>query len=969
MRTLKCFLVLFISLSLNFHSSAQIDNPIAGDVLKLLQLLHKDYSFVPEEVRDEELRKDRAEVINTFKKYQLITTSRGFNDSGLNGLYRDLETNKQKLFTINQELKSIEKSFRAIRNEPASGTIILTQLQTDIESKTTEKIETQISINKEYAKIDSKLFELMAVNYTNNTYLKYQLDGFKAKFDALKDNKIDNYISSTLSSSTQKSLPFIGGNFDLQTLIDGLSRFIADRMKAELTNAFISKVQKWIEESDEEGLQAFKILMPSTTTYFLSFQANDLNYFSSTVKDHLELDFNKLVSNIGGLKSLPFIKVELDNNPELKFAFEAIEFIPQLKKITQPNDFFVFFNNSPLVKEWSNSGSVKNKNIANGIKLATLMVNSLTVKENNATRFIILEEISKHYINPDFFMLYFGFLAQQNEKYYNIEFDGHSLEKVLKSLYTRGISPSSLIRTPEDAEFLFESITNICNESQKLAKRIQDIKKASKLNKPIGKDTIISLMKNFVDFFKKTTHAIKDVSNILTIKTGVTFEPKLLYNLTKYFEVADQSILILENLFHKRYANSIFSAIDIVNLITDKKGSSIELIDNVIKDVLEYKTFESIHTTLISSSDFQVDDKIKKRLKKLRQVLFEVSVLAKNSRPSPSSTIANINNAINEINSIESSPPNTQIRAMSTVFTTLVADPVFKKLFLKSQFGSIDWENIGSITQIDLEKIKIKGYEVFERSELVDLKGKLDDLYTKVFEYVYKGNDTSLKAFIDDDFSTFVANHLVINASKNVKLSPQLRSLTYFISDLGNAQDAEQVKAALENFALPVGSYSLKRKSKYNISIGTTPGVLFNFSENFDDDNSGTNTIKSKPGIGFTAPVGLNFSIGKIGKGWSIGLFTPIIDIGALTHYRFDSGNDSEALPAVNLQNILAFGGHLQFGVKGTPLILSAGWQTGPQIRKVDNTVPGGFKSVDSSRWSIGVTIDIPIMNIYTKTE
>lgn len=216
-----------------------------------------------------------------------------------------------------------------------------------------------------------------------------------------------------------------------------------------------------------------------------------------------------------------------------------------------------------------------------------------------------------------------------------------------------------------------------------------------------------------------------------------------------------------------------------------------------------------------------------------------------------------------------------------------------------------------------------------------------------------------------------------------------------FISNVAQAETAQEVKEALDVAALPVGSYKIKRNSFFDISLNAYPGLTggVEFRSGIPD---GVNVESANPTLGFTAPVGLSFSWGQIkqktkasndstinrnefnefrnGKwiskyitGRSHSLFVSVLDIGAITSFRLVN-DDTETLPEFNWDNILAPGLYYVNGWKDTPLGLGIGVQYGPQLRTIE--ADGTSLKLDKSLFSVRVflTVDVPLFNFHTRT-
>lgn len=212
---------------------------------------------------------------------------------------------------------------------------------------------------------------------------------------------------------------------------------------------------------------------------------------------------------------------------------------------------------------------------------------------------------------------------------------------------------------------------------------------------------------------------------------------------------------------------------------------------------------------------------------------------------------------------------------------------------------------------------------------------------------------------------------------------------------LTSAKTSEEFAQALESSILPTQSYRLKRNALFSISVNAYAGGFLAQERLLDP---AVKTIKS--GLaGFTAPIGLGFNWGitvrkptkfshtpvvtKYGcrknksqvmngryySGHSISLFASVIDIGAVVAFRIQ---DTVAPSAqVQWKNIIAPGAYVVWGIGRTPLSLQFGVQYGPELRKVEILDGVSEITLNSRAWRIGgaLTVDIPLYNIYSKTE
>lgn len=208
------------------------------------------------------------------------------------------------------------------------------------------------------------------------------------------------------------------------------------------------------------------------------------------------------------------------------------------------------------------------------------------------------------------------------------------------------------------------------------------------------------------------------------------------------------------------------------------------------------------------------------------------------------------------------------------------------------------------------------------------------------------------------------------------ELSMTIKSLLKygtFMAAVIDAKTSDDVEAAIEAAALPVGSARIKRESTFNIALNAYCGPYMGYERVYDLDPRWMSVRKSTVNsYGLTAPVGISISYGgnckKARNHSSYSLFLSVIDIGAVTSFRFKD-TITEILPTIQLKNILSPGIFFSYGIPTLPISVNAGWQMGPLLRKVDAQIDENTYSQRYGRISLSICIDIPIVNFYTFTS
>lgn len=199
-------------------------------------------------------------------------------------------------------------------------------------------------------------------------------------------------------------------------------------------------------------------------------------------------------------------------------------------------------------------------------------------------------------------------------------------------------------------------------------------------------------------------------------------------------------------------------------------------------------------------------------------------------------------------------------------------------------------------------------------------------------------------------------------------------------ADVVFADSADQVKRILDDVLLPVGSYRVKRFSTSSIYVsalvGASAGAEWLDNPNVDE--------KWAMQISPFTPIGIDFSWGSrklapgstyTTRGSSNGVFLSILDIGAITSYRFQM-NDSEEgdlssrnLPTIQLEQLLSPGVFYTHGFRNSPITWGAGAQLTPRLRDIVDAKDVTIDRANAFRFSTFISVDLPLITIASKND
>lgn len=207
--------------------------------------------------------------------------------------------------------------------------------------------------------------------------------------------------------------------------------------------------------------------------------------------------------------------------------------------------------------------------------------------------------------------------------------------------------------------------------------------------------------------------------------------------------------------------------------------------------------------------------------------------------------------------------------------------------------------------------------------------------------------------------ATILLSYLKPASSQQTQVTSAFTKYGILISTVANAQSSDEVKQALEASVLPVGSYSIKRRTSWSMSINSYVGAFWNY----------TGSANSMQPYGLSAPIGFNLSKGfsKSGNAGGLSVNLQILDVGALVNYYLLKG-DTASLPNdfnVKLSNIFAPGFNVCYNIPKTPLSLAWGGQYIPTLYKYEQiSGKNQLVSTNAFRMQVSLLVDIPLYNL-----
>jgi hypothetical protein len=165
--------------------------------------------------------------------------------------------------------------------------------------------------------------------------------------------------------------------------------------------------------------------------------------------------------------------------------------------------------------------------------------------------------------------------------------------------------------------------------------------------------------------------------------------------------------------------------------------------------------------------------------------------------------------------------------------------------------------------------------------------------------------------------------------------------------DLAGAKTSDDVRAALEASAAPLGSWAIKRRAgtvTFSITalVGGMAGGELLAGRALDLTTSRVPAFAPAWAAGLAAPIGVDMSFAASGS--TVGVFASVFDVGALSWARITDtrpaltdmtmSEGAEVEPKLGLLQVLSPGLYLRVGIGKSPFTLAAGASVAPRVRK-----------------------------------
>ncbi|MEY3443251.1 MAG: hypothetical protein RLZZ519_1532 [Bacteroidota bacterium] len=217
--------------------------------------------------------------------------------------------------------------------------------------------------------------------------------------------------------------------------------------------------------------------------------------------------------------------------------------------------------------------------------------------------------------------------------------------------------------------------------------------------------------------------------------------------------------------------------------------------------------------------------------------------------------------------------------------------------------------------------------------------------------------------------------------------------LTDLLVAIGIAEDREDLEEAFKQFAHNPGSWRVKRESCFNVALSVYGGGFsgwekfqdkdFDYQTTYVDSSSGSPIIRDttialpidsirrlKATISLSIGPSISTSFRIKNHNFSLTAYAPLIDIGAVTAFRFNDTTTTN-LPDFKWEDIVAPGIFGYLGFPSMPISFGFGAQYSPRLRRIQAEEDGTLHTVfaKSFRYGFSLAIDLSLLDFHTSVK
>jgi len=215
-------------------------------------------------------------------------------------------------------------------------------------------------------------------------------------------------------------------------------------------------------------------------------------------------------------------------------------------------------------------------------------------------------------------------------------------------------------------------------------------------------------------------------------------------------------------------------------------------------------------------------------------------------------------------------------------------------------------------------------------------------------------------AVLQKDYQRIIAT-LLIEFGEYTRADKTYNKHLNFIAQMADLKSAADMEALMNSYALPIGGSSIKRQSKFNLSLNGYVGLTAGSETAY-----GTFANQSKANIGLTAPIGISstFASGKLTA------FISLIDLGSVVNQRLN--NDTTSYTDFKFEYFFTPGIGLYYNFPKLPVTAGVHWNYIPNLRTIKYDTGTAIITETNrsvSRFNFSVLVDLPFFTLFNRAK
>ncbi len=825
----------------------------------------------------------------------------------------------------------------------------------------------------------------------------------------LQADKMGNSLSLKGLSSSFSSI----GGLDVATFADEFSQFLIDRAKQELNIAFFNRMKKFFDKTPE-----IQVLFPKTTDALTNLLSYEYPTMIKTLRNVFYEDLKNVFFKVDDVFKLPKYRPLIKDFPEIILSLKTIQIIAEIDNERHPSDIIGDFKNIPEWNEYRDDLSMGLFNFHAVFQIGHLFSESVRFTPFGSPFELVNMDNDNVIVQLDT-----AIAIAKKEKIYSYRIDtikSESLDDLISNVKKQIRTHFDESKIETDSEYLKFFLKNLFGDhnfakadtlsatstEELIFKTDQLIRTQESLYRNDFTYEINGIIRKYspnrawvtrqhLNYLIQDTTAFKIYAGLLYQKSrieDIRLRVKVDSILTSEWELKYDLVLLPGSILKKDSKIEIGSRLNdnkydtTVNLINDlvisERSVLIKGCELKSESLTKYEKTRYFHNIIASHAD---------ELYLIRDYLVEFIQSAEK--------VDKVYNELQEQQRKNIKPTKEEFYEYISVGIKIIENSINIPLLMKDSLKFEPYLKIARNGNDMYRNIYQKEYTA-AINNLVNILGtisrdmrrdseNIDEL--KLILKTYKESKPLIKSEIEKqkNLSKYSIYEVAETTSKILKYGT-------FMANIVQSDSSEQIRAVIEAAALPVGSYSIKRASRWNVSLNAYLGGYY-----------GNETLDTEPLVleaksttfGVIAPIGIAGSYGS--KAGSFSIYLSLIDLGAFASFRLQTvsmdstiatgpgmmdttkikvTDEANILPEVTFENIFAPGAYFVYGIPGFPISIGGGVQRGPQLRKITTTaviidtneqVNVNRAEFKSSAWrlSVFVAVDIPLVNFYTRSR